>query len=1488
MTFTSTTVMADATGPCDDIVRAAIVTHDEGSHGAMSPNDEAAGHVDADIANSDEEDTGEEEAYESSFSKLQKLKAKYCAENGNMRARDGATDTNLVGGSDDSEMKSKPSRRRRGGYGNSSVLETLDVSKGNERDDLEQGIDASIFLEDPLIDRSTKNEFDTDGFDRDDISRNEQCEFSERFSLSYDDDGIPNEATSDVDNSIKEVVEEDMSGFGSDDDEVKPKGRKKASKSFVSDASTKVVEKNHSGEVRKEENRKEEGCDDEMIKLVSNDKEGMLKGKKNGSKAGPLDGANEEMQEEYHEDGDEPFAKSESRIKGSSSGGIFNDDEHQEVPNTKNEENFISDPSSNVVKTNIESITFKEPQSDSTTTTPKQPIEEELIQVVDRLFRECDIDSVTVKDIQRSVKSHFGMEKLTATTKASIKMRLTELVNKANEPVESEVEGSPELESEEEMEGAEDDGNDSSSDYDVRPRSSRKKGSKTKRKSRDHEDDEATHSDDSIEAKRTKRRTSKKKTRSSKSKKGRMAKHIRDHAAKARMRQLEEARIRDEELGHLAADDVEGNEEESEENVSRKSGEIKSGPQLSEQDRQRAMAIASRFDTNREELVAKRAEIRIGLIDKLRQTRLENITLREFAIAVKKEETADELARQTSKAESTKVTVESESSKEDSLKSANQDCNEARKGDIDTSKNSSSTGIIDLEESDEETDDELEIVAPGSDNTQTPTTTAADKENKLIRKSAFDYLMSRSRGQPSPSRQTKKSTKKVIDPRAALRISLIAKQKQAGNRWLARELGYKTEEDHIRDCKEAEERKRKQILLMEQQAALSESTKSILANSTEEMQFDDDVEENEDEEDEELAYARQLEETEMEEKEDQKVEDVTENDINPESADVHKPNNEINDTKDLPTLEDSEIHGESHGSVRLDDTSTPAKSVKSNAHEILSSPTTESATTSEGKVVTPPDDATSGMSSNLPDVTGPTAAELPRAAGEESKPDYTSKDSFEAGNIDNTNPKDPATNDTESFETSSEPKEEPTTKKPKNSAWQAMLQKEKEALAREKKRRRKGGGLVEGEAEEEEEEEGIVGLEDFGFSIEKKKDEEDDEDVDVDEDDLEHVVDDVSDNEGDEEAGEAARKKFEAREEKERHKEIIRRMREGYDGRRGGIASGVGGARGTLRFDQLVAADNRDDAKRLGLLNDDELNSDDEDEEGGEGKKDKKDAADDEDDEAALLDKMLKERFLHRQDDEFLEENFSDDDEEEEVDDKNDNVDGEDDEEKEQDRLAKRFAKRARMNRILEAYEGDDEFTRSRLIDEDETTQHDLKIIKNTLTRKRSISGLGITNQDSKENSRNAANSNPSKKLKSHPLTENKSAASNAGTTGNPSKGGSLLSVALMSSFSINRTRKTSFLNRGAGGKPNAVSRSYSSCSSKSVSLSHVVFVGGESQSAVSSSNLGSNSNSMKGAKRSIGKSGQFMSSSKVGSKRPASSSTSLWSKVCSKNFRSR
>ena len=73
-----------------------------------------------------------------------------------------------------------------------------------------------------------------------------------------------------------------------------------------------------------------------------------------------------------------------------------------------------------------------------------------------------------------------------------------------------------------------------------------------------------------------------------------------------------------------------------------------------------------------------------------------------------------------------------------------------------------------------------------------------------------------------------------------------------------------------------------------------------------------------------------------------------------------------------------------------------------------------------------------------------------------------------------------------------------------------------------------------------------------------------------------------------------------------------------------------------------MAADNREDAKRLGLLNEDEFDSDNE---GGEGGK--KEGDDEIEDETALLDQMLKDRFLQRDKEEELEESFSGDEEEE-------------------------------------------------------------------------------------------------------------------------------------------------------------------------------------------------------------------------------------------------
>ena len=450
-----------------------------------------------------------------------------------------------------------------------------------------------------------------------------------------------------------------------------------------------------------------------------------------------------------------------------------------------------------------------------------------------------------------------------------------------------------------------------------------------------------------------------------------------------------------------------------------------------------------------------------------------------------------------------------------------------------------------------------------------------------------------------------------------------------------RELGYKDEDDHIRDCKEIEERKRKQILVIEKAAVLREREAALLRGRgleeddedfvSGEMATDDgmageggteqDEKEYDNEEDEEMAVARELEQLETEQ----------------ENGDVDVEDEEADGSLGR-IAEESQSLVESSEERRMEEEKDP-----SSDDTKLDDDTVKSVCFSTAMVVTPSRAITQDFTDEVPQravaemadsaISDPFADEDDDG---DSMEDTVPKEGFLKGYraglpIENDASKDgqqllqDQVNDANaSNETTSSSEGKPTSKKPRNSAWQAILLKEKAALARQKKLQRKNGGLVEGEAEEEEEEEGIVGLEDFGFAVSKKKDDDDDDvDGDVDEDDLDHVVDDLSDGEGDEEAGDVARKRLEQAEEKERHKEIMRRMREGYDGRRGGIASGVGGARGMHRFDQLVAADNRNDAKRLGLLNDDELNSDDENEGDGESKVEKKD--EEEDDEAALL-----------------------------------------------------------------------------------------------------------------------------------------------------------------------------------------------------------------------------------------------------------------------------
>ena len=412
--------------------------------------------------------------------------------------------------------------------------------------------------------------------------------------------------------------------------------------------------------------------------------------------------------------------------------------------------------------------------------------------------------------------------------------------------------------------------------------------------------------------------------------------------------------------------------------------------------------------------------------------------------------------------------------------------------------------------------------------------------------------------------------------------------------------------------------------------------------------------------------------------------------------------------------------------------------------------------------------------------------------------------------------------------------------KDRNAAWKAILQ--REARRAKNLKNRKGSELVDAEADEEEEEE-IAGLEDFGFSLNKKsKGDDDDEDIQadgLDDEDLKHIVDEVSDDEGDEAAGKVARIEMKHRDEKEQHKEMLRRMRDGYDGRRGGVAGGGVGARGMHRFDQLVAADNREDAKRLGLLNDDEVDSE------AEGDDDAKEDVEI-DDENALLDKMLKDRFLHRSSVD-AEEIFSDDEATQDETEEGRLTNDDDVEEVEQELLAKRFAKRARMQRLLESYGGDEEFSQMRLIDEDQTMKIELKTMKDAFVRRRQTSWSTSLTSDSGTGSQVTDNS------------QNRDSHHSGGLYSQHTN----LSLALQASR--REKHKTSFL-----GGINVVGKDNVCAILRTVAYNHVVFH--QENSQLSKSNISNNQ-----GKRSI-PSGKR--------KRPNLSSSSLWNKVSADSFK--
>ena len=124
----------------------------------------------------------------------------------------------------------------------------------------------------------------------------------------------------------------------------------------------------------------------------------------------------------------------------------------------------------------------------------------------------------------------------------------------------------------------------------------------------------------------------------------------------------------------------------------------------------------------------------------------------------------------------------------------------------------------------------------------------------------------------------------------------------------------------------------------------------------------------------------------------------------------------------------------------------------------------------------------------------------------------------------------------------------------------------------------------------------------------------------------------------------------------------------------------------------------------------------------------------------------------------------------------------------EQEKLAKRFAKRARMQRLLETYADDEAFSQGRMIDQDEKMKQELRAMKDGLSR----SNTRMSSISSREESQG----------------DSQKSAFNSQSTS--------LSLALRTNS--RKPKKTSFLGGGTVNKERA------SASQKSVALNHVVF----------------------------------------------------------------
>ena len=252
-----------------------------------------------------------------------------------------------------------------------------------------------------------------------------------------------------------------------------------------------------------------------------------------------------------------------------------------------------------------------------------------------------------------------------------------------------------------------------------------------------------------------------------------------------------------------------------------------------------------------------------------------------------------------------------------------------------------------------------------------------------------------------------------------------------------RELGYKTEADHIRDCKEAEHKKRQQILLIETEMARRGESRTVPAevnNAQDDEDEELDFDAASSKEDDEMAVAREM----------GQLEESGLNDEGADGVDEGMDSNDENNTDETANVK-PEVPNVSSGdaaSLESVDDNAPdnvpfAADVEEPTAEAIEEDKIEESTaaTTSKMVVTPshqaessPNDKVAESESGLESGTGPNEVEAAAS---------TSSEPVEADNADEIAAK------------------QPKIKKKKNSAWKALLEKEKLAAAKQKRLNKK-------------------------------------------------------------------------------------------------------------------------------------------------------------------------------------------------------------------------------------------------------------------------------------------------------------------------------------------------------------------------------------------------------------------------------------------------